>query len=41
MVLICDSYLVVSLQQQNEFLSYDKLSELTLVGKEVMFFTLL
>lgn len=39
MPLICDSYLVVSLQQQNEFLSYDKLSEVSwkLVGKEVIF----
>ena len=37
--LLYDNYLVVSLQQQNEFLSYDKLSELDwkLVGKEFIF----
>lgn len=37
--LLCDSYLVVSLQLQNEFLSYDELSELNckLVRKEFIF----
>lgn len=37
--LLCDSYLVVSLQLQNEFLSYDELSELNckLVWKEFIF----